>query len=393
MKILYLTTGYGDGGAGIAASRMAEPLKMLGHDVHIESLDMSGRSRFFKKKRKILAKANRLFEYKLLGFARYSLNSYLAATFLPFNALGRLNYKDFDLVHIHWVNYGFMSLREVEKVSKSVPTVWTLHSYWPFTAPYQYSGSKVINNQLENVLTLKFLVDKSSDRFLSLVKRIKWIAPSDHLWKDLELPDTNRATIANPLPKSMLVLPKKPERYLYIAAGDVFDPRKGLADLLTAWISSYDKGGTRRLTIVGPTWDHSQANFLGLLKFAQMSGVDFFGHVQDPRVMSLLHQEAYGLFVPSYEETFGQVISEALANGTRVIARDTLSCLTAFKEFDQGILKIAFDDEGMKNAFEWCEGQNPLNQEFVQKVQKTFSALEIAKGLEALYVATINDFN
>jgi glycosyltransferase involved in cell wall biosynthesis len=173
----------------------------------------------------------------------------------------------------------------------------------------------------------------------------------------------------------------------------VFDPRKGLADLLTAWISSYDKGGTRRLTIVGPTWDHSQANFLGLLKFAQMSGVDFFGHVQDPRVMSLLHQEAYGLFVPSYEETFGQVISEALANGTRVIARDTLSCLTAFKEFDQGILKIAFDDEGMKNAFEWCEGQNPLNQEFVQKVQKTFSALEIAKGLEALYVATINDFN
>ena len=156
MKILFLTTDYENGGAGIAASRMAEPLKMLGHHVQIESLGVSRRSRFFKKKRRILAKANRIFEFKLLRFARYSQNSYLAATFLPFNALGRCDFKHFDLVHIHWVNYGFISLRQAEKISKMVPTVWTLHSYWPFTAPYQYPGGKIGENYKENIFTSFF---------------------------------------------------------------------------------------------------------------------------------------------------------------------------------------------------------------------------------------------
>lgn len=393
MKILFLTTDYENGGAGIAASRMSEPLKSLGHDVQIESLVLSSRSRFFKKKRRILAKANRIFEYKFLGISGYNHNTYLAATFLPFNALGRLNLKDFDIVHIHWINYGFISLREVEKISKRVPTVWTLHSYWPFSAPFQYAGSKVNDNQVENIFTSRFLVDKSSRRFLSLVTRVKWIAPSDHLWKDIAVPESNRITIANPLPKNMLVLPKKPERYLYIGAGDVFDHRKGLADLLIAWVSSYDKREPRRLTIIGPSWEHSQEKYSGLLKFAQNSGVDFFGHVQDPRVMSLLHQEAHGLFVPSYEETFGQVISEALSNGTRVIARDSLSCLSAFKEFDEGILKIAFDDDGMKHAFEWCEGQSPLGEEFIERAQQKFSSNEIARTLSAFYEATLKAFN
>jgi glycosyltransferase involved in cell wall biosynthesis len=392
MKILFLTTDYESGGAGIAASRLAESLKVLGHEVQIESLGVSRGSRFFKKKRRVFAKLNRIYEYKLLRIARYGHETYLATTYLPFNALGRLSLKDFDIVHIHWVNYGFISLREVEKISKKIPTVWTLHSYWPFTAPFQYLSSKVSNNQKENFLTSKFLVDKSSNRFASLIKRIKWIAPSDHLWNDLELPEANRATVANPLPGKMLVLQKKPERYLFIGAGDVFDHRKGLSDLLIAWVSSYDKRTPRRLTIIGPSWEHSQAQYSGLLKFAQNSGVDFFGHVQDPRVMSLLHQEAHGLFVPSHEETFGQVILEALAHGTRVIARDSLSCLTTFKEFDEGILKIAFDVDGMKHAFEWCEKQELLDEGFLERVQDKFCSKQIAQRLSAVYESTLKDF-
>jgi glycosyltransferase involved in cell wall biosynthesis len=392
VRVLFLTTDFESGGAGIAASRIAKSLTELGHQVQIESLELSSGSSFFKKKRKFLAKANRIFEYKALRIARYGHESYLATTFLPFNALGRLNLKDFDIVHIHWVNYGFLSLREIRLISQKIPTVWTLHSYWPFTAPFQYAGNEVTLNQMENFLTKRFLVDITSYRFHSLRTRIKWIAPSDHLWKDIEIPLGNRATIANPLPKNMLVLPKKPERYLFIGAGDVFDKRKGLVDLLIAWVSSYDKKNPRRLTIIGPTWEHSQTKFSGLLKFAQSSGVDFFGHVQDPRVMSLLHQEAHGLFVPSYEETFGQVISEALANGTRVIARDSLSCLSAFRDFHQGILKIAFDDDGMEKAFSWCERQDPLQQEFIQKVQDTFSANKIAERVLNLYEQSIKEF-
>jgi hypothetical protein len=76
-----------------------------------------------------------------------------------------------------------------------------------------------------------------------------------------------------------------------------------------------------------------------------------------------------------------------------VIARDSLSCLSAFKGFDEGILKISFDDDGMRQAFEWCEGQNPLNEEFIERVQENFSSKEIAQSLLAIYESTLKGSN
>jgi len=41
-------------------------------------------------------------------------------------------FQEADVVHLHWINQGFLSLRSIRKILKSGKTVvWTLHDMWP----------------------------------------------------------------------------------------------------------------------------------------------------------------------------------------------------------------------------------------------------------------------
>ncbi|MCM1170087.1 MAG: glycosyltransferase family 4 protein, partial [Bacteroides sp.] len=47
-----------------------------------------------------------------------------------------------DVIHLHWINQGFLSLKTLRKVLKSgKPVVWTLHDMWPFTGICHYAGN------------------------------------------------------------------------------------------------------------------------------------------------------------------------------------------------------------------------------------------------------------
>ncbi len=41
------------------------------------------------------------------------------------------NFEQADIVHLHWINAGLMSIKSIGRLSK--PIVWTLHDSWPFT--------------------------------------------------------------------------------------------------------------------------------------------------------------------------------------------------------------------------------------------------------------------
>ena len=44
-------------------------------------------------------------------------------------------FKEADLIHIHWINQGFLSLSSIKKIVDSgKPVVWTMHDVWPATA-------------------------------------------------------------------------------------------------------------------------------------------------------------------------------------------------------------------------------------------------------------------
>ncbi len=49
-------------------------------------------------------------------------------------------FKEADVIHLHWINAGFLSLKSLREILNSgKPVVWTFHDMWPFTGGCHYA--------------------------------------------------------------------------------------------------------------------------------------------------------------------------------------------------------------------------------------------------------------
>ena len=79
----------------------------------------------FVWERTVIWRANRFKKNNL--FAVDIANTGTDITLLP-------EFKEADIIHLHWINQGMLSLRNLEKILASgKPVVWTMHDMWPCT--------------------------------------------------------------------------------------------------------------------------------------------------------------------------------------------------------------------------------------------------------------------
>lgn len=53
---------------------------------------------------------------------------------------GMREFREADVIHLHWINQGMLSLRGIKKILDSgKPVVWTMHDVWPATAICHYT--------------------------------------------------------------------------------------------------------------------------------------------------------------------------------------------------------------------------------------------------------------
>ena len=50
--------------------------------------------------------------------------------FFGFNITKFKEYKEADIIHIHWLREGFINIKSLSKIDK--PVVWTMRDMWPF---------------------------------------------------------------------------------------------------------------------------------------------------------------------------------------------------------------------------------------------------------------------
>ena len=115
MKIALLGKSFNTGGAGIAAGRLLEALKKQGADV--EGIASRGVFWFIIEKIIFLFYARSLevlFDFSLALF-------------------GQRVKPNGEIVHLHWINGGFLSLRRIRRLTKKYRVFWTLHDMWPVT--------------------------------------------------------------------------------------------------------------------------------------------------------------------------------------------------------------------------------------------------------------------
>jgi glycosyltransferase involved in cell wall biosynthesis len=136
---LIVNTSERTGGAAVAANRLMKALnnhgvkaKMLVRDKESDSLTVVGLPKspllhwHFLWERLVIFVRSRFSRRHLFEIDLANTGSDI--TGLP-------EFKEADVIHLHWINQGMLSLTGIQKILKSgKPVVWTMHDIWPATA-------------------------------------------------------------------------------------------------------------------------------------------------------------------------------------------------------------------------------------------------------------------
>ena len=139
MRVLIVNTSERTGGAAVAAGRLTDALcnygvkaKMLVRDKETQRLTVSALPH--QKRCQWHFLWERFVIWWHLKFRREHLFDIDIAccgtdiTLLP-------EFQEADVIHLHWVNQGMLSLKVIRRILDSgKPVVWTMHDMWPATA-------------------------------------------------------------------------------------------------------------------------------------------------------------------------------------------------------------------------------------------------------------------
>ena len=138
MKVLLVNTSETTGGAAIACSRIMKALRGEGVEAsmmvcnaeaggeNVISAGSSLRKKWcFLRERAAIWAAN--------GFSKDKL-FYVDIANSGIDITATREFREADVIHLNWINQGFISLDVLKKVVASgKPIVWTMHDMWPFT--------------------------------------------------------------------------------------------------------------------------------------------------------------------------------------------------------------------------------------------------------------------
>ena len=159
MRVLIINTSERIGGAAIAAGRLMESLKnngikakMLVRDKQTDQISVVGLKRSwlqvwkFMWERIVIWSANRFQRYHL--FDVDIANTGTDITSLP-------EFRQADVIHLHWINQGMLSLKNIRKILTSgKPVVWTMHDMWPCTGIcIMHANARTINRSATTART------------------------------------------------------------------------------------------------------------------------------------------------------------------------------------------------------------------------------------------------
>lgn len=142
MRILHLNAFDVAGGAARAASRLHQGLLGRGIDSRMlvqtkTSHDPTVEERYFEFTRQRIQMRYWAEVLPLLPY-RGRPSTHWATEWCPTRISSQIDLLDPDVIHMHWVCRGFMSLADIGRLRK--PAVWTLHDSWPFTGGCHVPG-------------------------------------------------------------------------------------------------------------------------------------------------------------------------------------------------------------------------------------------------------------
>ena len=409
-RVLHLSTYGANSGAGVAALRLLEAERSYGLDAELLLMAPSseplagvqalGNDRRLYRAWQCKLWSERAFVALLNGFNREQ-------TFKT--SLGRLGISmptlrpylaKVDLVHLHWTQHAFLSLRTLEELCKlGLPIVITLHDYW-----WAQGIEQMETKPSELSAPLRRLDRQVRQRKAELMAHypIHWVTVSSSLANEVSrssiVPRLGLSTIGNVLSAQyyqqaqMRETNATNEQALYqilFVATRVDDPIKGWSYLTAAMQQLAELAGEQRaqmqLTLVGALSDRT------LLKQIPIP-VRHLGSISDAERLRSLYSESSVLISTSERESFGQTLLEALACGTPVIARDSGGPADIVTDGVNGTLVAHDTPQEMATAlWQHFTGATEYQSEACRASAQRFAPTAIAQQYAQLYDQLIDD--
>lgn len=410
MKILHLIAGDLSGGAARGAYWLHTGLKKLGIESKILTNsrttleDPSVVSVATDTKTKLLSILRGRLESLPLKLYRRRRPEIFSTGFCGFEFTKTPEYKEADILHLHWINAGFVNIKHLSKVDK--PVVWTMRDMWPMTGgchvamdcdrytsgcgkcPHlnsqkQWDISSIVLNRKKKYLPRKLLP-------VGISSWLSERAKSSSLFRSSEVAmihnavDTNTFfPIEKPVAREILGIPKG-KKIILVAAQDLKAIWKGFDKFLEA-IELLEKK-QYFLCVMGRCEE----------RIIAQRGIDYksFGFLHDSISIQLAYSAADVFVAPSIMEAFGKTLIEAMACKTPVVCFDATGPKDIVDHHVTGYKAEPFSASDLAAGIRWvCEHPQPyvLQEAARAKAIERFDTSVIAEQYIKLYDRLINE--
>ena len=413
MRVLIVNTSEREGGAAVAANRLMDALnnngvkaKMLVRDKETDNITVVG------LKGGLLQRFRFLWErwcvYYHLHFKRDHLfdldmaNTGFDITKLP-------EFKEADVIHLAWINQGFLSLKDIRKIINSGKAVlWTMHGLWAATGICHFTfGCEAYKGQCHNCFYLP-RGGKSADlstRVFNKKKKVyynsgihfvacsKWLGNSarqSSLLTGLQL-----SVIPNPIdthvfcPKDKRVarlhstLPEDKRIILFVSQRVTME-RKGMAYFIKAISLLAERYLEMKentvIAILGGRADEVVSQ-LALPSFP-------LGYVKNERQLVDIYNSADVFVIPSLDENLPNTIMESMACGVPSVGFKVGGIPEMIDHQKNGYVASYKDADDLAAGIHWVLGEadkEELKRQCVQKVMSCYSQRSVAMKYVEVY--------
>ena len=344
MRVLIINTSERTGGAAVAANRLMEALnnngvkaKMLVRDKDTTNLTVCALPQTWR------LRWNFLWERLCIWFQLHLKRDHLFDIDIANCGTDITNlpeFKEADVIHLHWINQGMLSLKGIRKILRSgKPVVWTMHDIWPATGichltlgctSFRQSCRQckyLPGNGSDNDLAAKVWRRKRqvlSEGNISFVACSKWLeqeAKSSGLLQGQTI-----TSIPNPIETRIFCPGDKAKareeehlpadkRLILFVCQRVTNPNKGMSYLIEACRQlAAQHPEMKEQTGVVILGGHAE-EVADQLPFAAYP----LGYVSDPQRMATIYRTSDVFVLPSLSENLPNTIMEAMACGVPCI--------------------------------------------------------------------------
>ena len=413
MRVLIINTTERQGGPAIAAYRLTEALKnngikakMLVREKQTDRLSVTGlkmnawRVWQFIWERILIWKENRFRKHNL--FAVDIANTGTDITAIP-------EFQEADIIHLHWINQGMLSLNDIRKILQSgKPVVWTMHDMWPCTGichharecdkyhqechhcPYIYKGGskKDLSNQVFK--KKKELYQLAPITFITCSQWLKGRAGQSALLNGhtiVDIPNPINTGLFKPqntvAARNRMGLPTDKKLILF-GSVKVTDKRKGIDYFIESCKLLAEKHPELKEELGVVVYGKNSEQLKPLIPF-QVFPLDFISSDKD--LVNVYN--AVDLYVtPSLEENLPTTIMEAMACGVPCVGFNVGGIPEMIDHLHNGYVAEYKSAEDLANGVIWTLNESEyrtLSEEACRKAVSNYSESTVAKKYIDVY--------